>query len=112
MKMFSIDVKQLEKMNGMIPQDTVRAVLESLDLKVWFLAPGAIAIVDNNFVPEESYISGLHPTPEQAFAEALEKVQSVKGESNSASVRCAVVFRDRIEGDWFATLTLAMYKKD
>lgn len=110
--MFSLDVKQLEKMNGTIQQDVVRAVLESLDLKVWFLAPGAIAIVDDNFVPEESYISGLHSTPEAAFAEALEKVHAAKGESNSASVRCAVAIRDRIEGEFFSTITLAMYKKD
>lgn len=110
--MFSIDVKQLEKMNGMIPQDTVRAVLESLDLKIWFLAPGSIAIVDNNFVPDESFISGLHSTPEAAFAEALEKVHAAKGEHNAASVRSAVVIRDRIEGEFFATITLALYSKE
>ena len=109
--MLQLTDDELARTNGLVQQEKVRGALQSLGLDVYFLAPGTIAIVDNNYVDEQSFSSTLHARPTDAFAEAFEKVRIAAEGFNAVSVRQAVVIKDRIENLYFANIGLALYRK-
>ncbi len=111
MPMLQLTDAELARTNGLVDREKVRAALQNLGLDVYFLAPGTVAIVDNNYVEPQRFTSTLHARPTEAFAEAFELVRIAAEGFNAASVRHALVILDRIEHQYFANITLALYRK-
>lgn len=107
---FVIDWAAVEKRQGLVPRDVVKAILEDYtDAKVIFLEPGEMCMHAGAYVPEQPFTTGLKISEQEAFDAALRELLEARGMRNVIALRQAVVQKAIGIRYFTANILVAMY---